>query len=77
MVVPGPTAWSRIEQAEPHGLPLYLLGLRHPFGRLRSVKPSPRQWLMISLAFWATVINYMDRQALSGGRAGFERPVPP
>jgi hypothetical protein len=32
---------------------------------------------MIALAFWATVINYMDRQALSGGRAGFERPVPP
>ncbi len=27
--------------------------------------PSPRRWLMISLAFWATVINYLDRQALS------------
>jgi MFS transporter, ACS family, aldohexuronate transporter len=24
-----------------------------------------RRWLMISLAFWATVINYLDRQALS------------
>ena len=23
------------------------------------------RWLMISLAFWATVINYLDRQALS------------
>jgi ACS family hexuronate transporter-like MFS transporter len=29
------------------------------------VKPSPRRWLMISLAFWATVINYLDRQTLS------------
>jgi MFS transporter, ACS family, hexuronate transporter len=27
--------------------------------------PSPLRWLMISLAFWATVINYLDRQALS------------
>jgi len=27
--------------------------------------PSPRRWLMISLAFWATVINYLDRQTLS------------
>jgi ACS family hexuronate transporter-like MFS transporter len=26
---------------------------------------SGRRWLMISLAFWATVINYLDRQALS------------
>jgi ACS family hexuronate transporter-like MFS transporter len=25
----------------------------------------PRRWLMISLAFWATVINYLDRQTLS------------
>lgn len=29
------------------------------------MNPSPRRWLMISFAFWATVINYMDRQALS------------
>jgi hypothetical protein len=28
------------------------------------MKPSPRRWLMISLAFWATVINYLDRQTL-------------
>lgn len=27
--------------------------------------PSPKRWLMISLVFWATVINYLDRQALS------------
>ncbi len=27
--------------------------------------PSPRRWLMISFAFWATVINYLDRQTLS------------
>lgn len=27
--------------------------------------PSPRRWLMIALVFWATVINYLDRQALS------------
>ncbi len=27
--------------------------------------PSPLRWLMISLVFWATVINYLDRQALS------------
>lgn len=27
--------------------------------------PSPRRWVMISLAFWATAINYLDRQALS------------
>lgn len=26
---------------------------------------SGRRWLMISLAFWATVINYLDRQTLS------------
>ncbi len=26
---------------------------------------SPKRWLMISLAFWATVINYLDRQTLS------------
>jgi MFS transporter, ACS family, hexuronate transporter len=25
----------------------------------------PRRWLMVSFAFWATVINYLDRQALS------------
>jgi ACS family hexuronate transporter-like MFS transporter len=25
----------------------------------------PRRWLMISFAFWATVINYLDRQTLS------------
>lgn len=29
------------------------------------MKPSPRRWLMISLVFWATVINYLDRQTLS------------
>jgi ACS family hexuronate transporter-like MFS transporter len=27
--------------------------------------PSPLRWRMISLAFWATVINYLDRQTLS------------
>ena len=26
---------------------------------------SGRRWLMISLAFWATAINYLDRQTLS------------
>jgi ACS family hexuronate transporter-like MFS transporter len=29
------------------------------------VTQSPRRWVMISLVFWATVINYLDRQALS------------
>src|SRR5512142_2870264 len=29
------------------------------------MNPAPRRWLMISFAFWATVINYMDRQTLS------------
>ncbi len=29
------------------------------------MKPSPRRWLMISFAFGATLINYLDRQALS------------
>jgi len=29
------------------------------------VTPSPRRWTMIGLAFWATVINYLDRQTLS------------
>jgi ACS family hexuronate transporter-like MFS transporter len=29
------------------------------------VNPSPRRWIMISFAFWATVINYLDRQTLS------------
>ena len=29
------------------------------------VKPHPRRWLMIALAFLATVINYLDRQTLS------------
>ena len=29
------------------------------------MQPSRRRWLMISFAFWATVINYLDRQALS------------
>src|SRR5579863_364157 len=29
------------------------------------MRPSPRRWLMISFAFWATVINYLDRQTLS------------
>src|SRR5579872_3775596 len=27
--------------------------------------PSPKRWLMIALVFFATVINYMDRQTLS------------
>jgi ACS family hexuronate transporter-like MFS transporter len=29
------------------------------------VNPSPRRWIMISFAFWATAINYLDRQTLS------------
>ena len=29
------------------------------------MQPSRRRWLMISFAFWATVINYLDRQTLS------------
>ena len=29
------------------------------------MNPSHRRWLMIGFAFWATVINYMDRQTLS------------
>jgi MFS transporter, ACS family, hexuronate transporter len=29
------------------------------------MQPSSRRWLMISFAFWATVINYLDRQTLS------------
>lgn len=29
------------------------------------MEPSPRRWLMISLVFAATVINYLDRQTLS------------
>jgi MFS transporter, ACS family, hexuronate transporter len=29
------------------------------------MQPSARRWLMISFAFWATVINYLDRQTLS------------
>src|SRR5512143_40807 len=29
------------------------------------MNPASRRWLMISFAFWATVINYLDRQALS------------
>src|SRR6202011_1537463 len=28
-------------------------------------RPSKRRWLMIALVFWATVINYLDRQTLS------------
>ena len=28
-------------------------------------KVSPLRWLMISLAFFATLINYLDRQTLS------------
>jgi len=31
----------------------------------RGQEISPRRWLMISLVFWATVVNYLDRQALS------------
>ncbi|MGA3095102.1 MAG: MFS transporter [Bryobacteraceae bacterium] len=30
-----------------------------------TTRRSRRRWLMISFAFWATVINYMDRQTLS------------
>jgi len=26
--------------------------------------PSPLRWRMIGLAFWATAINYLDRQTL-------------
>ncbi|RPI22677.1 MAG: MFS transporter [Acidobacteria bacterium] len=29
------------------------------------VSPSPWRWFMIGLVFWATVINYLDRQTLS------------
>ena len=29
------------------------------------MKPSPLRWRMIGLAFWATAINYLDRQTLS------------
>jgi ACS family hexuronate transporter-like MFS transporter len=29
------------------------------------LKPSPLRWRMIGLAFWATAINYLDRQTLS------------
>ncbi|HLY59141.1 MAG TPA: MFS transporter [Terriglobia bacterium] len=29
------------------------------------MQSSPRRWLMISFVFWATVINYLDRQTLS------------
>jgi ACS family hexuronate transporter-like MFS transporter len=29
------------------------------------MQSSRRRWLMISFAFWATIINYLDRQALS------------
>ena len=29
------------------------------------MNPARRRWLMIGFAFWATVINYMDRQTLS------------
>jgi ACS family hexuronate transporter-like MFS transporter len=32
---------------------------------LITTRRSRRRWLMISFAFWATVINYMDRQTLS------------
>jgi len=28
-------------------------------------EPSPLRWRMIGLAFWATAINYLDRQTLS------------
>src|SRR5436305_1166139 len=37
--------------------PLWTNELSHP--------PRPQRWLMISLAFFATVINYLDRQTLS------------
>jgi MFS transporter, ACS family, aldohexuronate transporter len=33
--------------------------------------PLPGRWLMISFAFWATVINYLDRQTLSVAAPGF------
>jgi len=29
------------------------------------MQPSRRRWLMISFAFWATFINYLDPQTLS------------
>ena len=29
------------------------------------MQPSHRCWLMISFAFWATVIDYLDRRTLS------------
>lgn len=29
------------------------------------MQPSPRRWLMVALVFFATVINYLDRQTLS------------
>jgi ACS family hexuronate transporter-like MFS transporter len=34
-------------------------------GILHLPSDSHRRWLMISLAFWATLINYLDRQTLS------------
>src|SRR6185436_10705768 len=40
----------------------------HPRGRPgepRVSTPSPLRWRMIGLAFWATAINYLDRQTLS------------
>jgi len=36
-----------------------------PGRELITTRRSRRRWLMISFAFWATVINYMDRQTLS------------
>lgn len=36
-----------------------------PSGKSSPAAVSPVRWLMISLAFWATVINYLDRQTLS------------
>ena len=29
------------------------------------MNPSPRRWLMVGFAFFATIINYLDRQVLS------------
>ena len=34
-------------------------------------RASPLRWLMIGLVFWATMINYMDRQALAVARLRF------
>jgi ACS family hexuronate transporter-like MFS transporter len=38
--------------------------------------PFPGRWLMISFAFWATVINYLDRQTLSVAAPAFREQFP-